>query len=178
MKLLKEALGVLGALVVLMAIVALVAPKRAHAVVAALVQVTNTNSNPVPTQDVGKDLATNEWFECSTSETGSEVVSCEPFTVPAGQRFVIDEIDGFCVPAAGQSIQSGGASFIEGGAPALPSFAMTPEGTAGGSALYAYNVPTHYVVDPGSPITFLAITTGTGLSSCHFGMNGHVVTVP
>jgi hypothetical protein len=52
MRLLKQAMAVLGTVVVIAAVVALVTPKTAHAIVATAVQVVNTSANPVPVASV------------------------------------------------------------------------------------------------------------------------------
>jgi hypothetical protein len=89
-----------------------VAPKTAHAIVATLVQVTNTSANPVPTQAVGTtpvsgtvgiDPAANTvqlantpalqpfTFVYQTSfNSGGENAKCS-FTVPHGKRLIVEE---------------------------------------------------------------------------------------
>lgn len=49
MKFARRALTIFGGAVLLVALAGLLAPKAAHALVATLVQVTNTSANPVPT---------------------------------------------------------------------------------------------------------------------------------
>ena len=48
-----------GAFALAIFLFAIAAPKPAHALVATLVQVTNTSSNPVPTQAVGNTAVIN-----------------------------------------------------------------------------------------------------------------------
>jgi hypothetical protein len=52
MKVLKQTAAVLVILVVIALVLAALMPNRVRALVAALVQVTNTTANPVPNQDV------------------------------------------------------------------------------------------------------------------------------
>ena len=58
MKFAKPALMVVGCVLLTGLTLTLFAPKTVHALAAALVQITNTRSNPVPTQDV--DIAARQ----------------------------------------------------------------------------------------------------------------------
>jgi hypothetical protein len=104
MKLLKQALAVLGAVVVIAAIAALVTPKTAHALVATMVEVVNTAEKPATTEDISKAASQIVELFCTNSETTpcTVVKSNEgpgaggpTFTVPAGQNFVITSVDIF-----------------------------------------------------------------------------------
>ena len=104
MRLLKEAAGVLGALVVVAVIVAFIAPKRTHALVAALVQVTNTSANPVPV--TATDNPANFPFGgglCAAAVEGPCGSTPNFFTVPEKtstgvtvKRLVIEEASALC----------------------------------------------------------------------------------
>lgn len=91
-----------GALAGILAIA--IAPQAAHGLVAALVQVSNTTANPVPTQDVRGSAAQILELSCSTNEGGPvqcvqanpSIPSPTPFVVPAGQNFVITQIEAAC----------------------------------------------------------------------------------
>ena len=65
MKLLKQAMGVLGTVVVITLIVALAVPKTAHALVATLVQVVNPPSQPVLTGQVVEPYQQFANVDCS-----------------------------------------------------------------------------------------------------------------
>ena|ERR1700730_5425391 len=103
MKLLKQAMGVLGTVVMIAMIAALVAPKTAHALVATLVQVVNTSASPVPTSEVGRS---NEPFmaelciQNNISYCGSDPSSFTvPLTTADGKtvtRLVVTQVTGFC----------------------------------------------------------------------------------
>ena len=71
-----------GGVVLALLCVILISPKAAHAMVAALVQVTNTRSNPVPTQDV--DTAARHPFTAGCNVYGSSgaFVVCQPTPAP------------------------------------------------------------------------------------------------
>jgi hypothetical protein len=80
-------------------------PNAAHGIVAALVQVTNTAANPVPISDITKSPAQIVNLNCDQADAviGSLLicapidpatgVESSPFTVPAGQHFVITSIE-------------------------------------------------------------------------------------
>jgi hypothetical protein len=94
MKLLKQALAVLGTVVVIAVLVALVTPKTAHAVIATAVQVVNTSAQAVPVKDVdapGRNVFQLELFP-----------GLNGFTVPTTvnnqnvQALVITEVAGRC----------------------------------------------------------------------------------
>jgi hypothetical protein len=104
MRIAKRLLMSIGtaALVAFLAIV--VAPKTAHALVAALVQVTTTTANPVPTEDIRGSASQILELACPTNDGGQgfcvqddpSTPSSSPFTVPAGQNFVITQIESLC----------------------------------------------------------------------------------
>jgi len=77
----------------------LFAPKAVHAFVSALVTVANTSSNPVPVQEVKESRANFVSVTLTAGGTAyNEVqpdgtVSSTPFTVPAGEQFVITDVN-------------------------------------------------------------------------------------
>jgi hypothetical protein len=106
MRLLKQALGVLGALLAVVAVTALVMPKAVHAVAAALVEVTNTSTNPVPMYDsstrfqadlchtFGSVSAAENY--CGTNTSRSFVVPSVTSGGAAVKRLVVDNVAGVC----------------------------------------------------------------------------------
>jgi hypothetical protein len=94
--------GGAGALAGILAIA--IAPKTAHGLVAALVQVSNTTANPVPTQDIRGSASQILELSCPTYQEGNApCVQDDPnnpsglaFTVPVGQHFVITQIEASC----------------------------------------------------------------------------------
>jgi hypothetical protein len=101
LRLSKSVLAV-GGVVLAGALITVMNPKTVHAVAAALVQVTNTASNPVVTQGVGAQagnmvqlicpLALSQTnFSCFDSTGG--VSTNSPYTVPARKSLVITAID-------------------------------------------------------------------------------------
>jgi hypothetical protein len=91
-----------GALAGILAIA--IAPKTAHALVATLVQVSNTIANPVPTEDIRGTASQILELSCPTDqENNSLCVQDDPnnpsgssFTVPVGQHFVVTQIEASC----------------------------------------------------------------------------------
>jgi hypothetical protein len=109
MRLLKQALTVLGTVVVIAIIAALVTPQTAHAIIATAVQVVNTSANPVPVVS-GDNPArqavalTVNLFIPDGQIAGSLSFSDSngPYTVPAGTRLVIDSLSAVDNLPAGQ----------------------------------------------------------------------------
>jgi hypothetical protein len=100
----KIMLSLFGVAVLVMAF-SLAVPRAAHAVVATLVEVANTSANPVPTMDVYQSASNIIELICPTSlpsqgDCIQETPFVSPFppafTVPAGQHFVITEIESTC----------------------------------------------------------------------------------
>jgi hypothetical protein len=92
----RIAMGIGGTLVVAL-VMGLAAPKTAYAVLAALVTVTNTASNPVPVQSV--DDHALRAFQESTTCTSGVSVSCQAqglLPVPLGMTAVVQDVSGLC----------------------------------------------------------------------------------
>ena len=91
MKFTKSILTGTGAVVLAGLILSLAVPRAARAVAAALVQVTNTTSNPVPNKDV--DQQGRNLYQYYSNCTGSQGTCTITFpTVPAGMRLVIQHV--------------------------------------------------------------------------------------
>ena len=96
----KSVLAV-GAVVLAGSLITLMNPKTVHALAAALVQVTNTASNPAVTQSVGAQAGNMVHLTCEVvfSAGGNTCLrvaadgSASSFTVPAGESLVITAID-------------------------------------------------------------------------------------
>ena len=113
----KSALAV-GAVVLAGGLITLTNPRTVHAVAAALVQVTNTASNPVVTQSTANQAAQIFHLVCNLDNNSNNqnctLVSPQsvlsnggpPYVVPASESFVINSVD--ILPAEG-SVQ--GCSF-------------------------------------------------------------------
>lgn len=94
---LRKSLFPIGVAGLALATLTLSLPKAAHAVAAALVQVTNTASNPVVTQSIGQQAGQSIQIACSThfgicNQMGLSG-NAPTYVVPAGQFFVITAVD-------------------------------------------------------------------------------------
>jgi hypothetical protein len=94
----------IGAVALAASLVTMVSPKSVHAAVAALVQVANTAASPANTEDISKQANQLVHLVCSLALTGNGFTNCYgvapngvttgiPYSVPAGQNLVIDEVD-------------------------------------------------------------------------------------
>jgi hypothetical protein len=96
MKLLKQALGGLGALTVFAVVVTFIAPKTAHALAAALVQIvpgTTTHVGQNESQLVSLFCASGKDY-CS-SEDLSGALSSAPYVVPSGYTLIVTDWEWF-----------------------------------------------------------------------------------
>lgn len=167
MRLLKQALAVLGAFVVFLAIAALVAPKAARGVAAALVQVTNTSANPVPT--VATDNPAAQPFQ--SFSTGSQLLF--GVSVPVGKRLVIENISAACVDAT--PILSDMRVFTTAGGN-FAQYTSAPQTV--GTQEIIWNQPGRLYADSGTGVT---IGTGAGTASgsnCAASLSGYLVNTP
>ena len=95
MRLLKEALGVLGALVVLAVMVAFVAPSRARAVAATLVQIVPGNTTHVG-QPESRLVSLHCLFGkayCSEIDAEGNVDESTPYVVPKGYTLIVTDYE-------------------------------------------------------------------------------------
>lgn len=167
-----------GGVVLALLCVVLISPKTAHALVAALVQVTNTRSNPVPTQDV--DIAARHPFtaSCNVFGNGGAFVVCQPTPAPptSGFETVIQSVNiqlnqdtGSVQPAVTDlSYSTGGASYQF----YVPFIAQ-------GSQNWVASQPTAIYVDPNSfnPLQCATLfTNGTATMNCT--VTGYTVAIP
>jgi hypothetical protein len=105
MRLLKQAFAVLGALVVLAFIVAFVAPKKAHALAAALVQIV-----PGSTTHVGQNESNLVSLVCLSptgfcqAQDSSGNIASSTYQVPSGSTLVITDYEFYATAAAGLNL--------------------------------------------------------------------------
>lgn len=199
MRLLKQALAVLGAFVVFAAIAALVAPKAARGVAAALVQVTNTSADPVPTvaAEAFNSFDANGYcqfygtdFNGAFNTNFNDFCLLDPiYTVPAGKIAVIEHASGRCIVDAGGGIRearvkigpSGGLdtlatqfSFL---VPGSPQGFLNPTVTSQNIVSFAQATKTY--VAAGGAIDFEVFSTNAQsvtFDSCELDISGHLVT--
>ena len=186
MRLLKQALGVLGALVVLAVIVELVAPKKARAMQEMLVQITNTGAHPVPTQDsatrfqadicqVSGPVSTAANY-CGGNTGGTFEVPTVTSDGAAVKRLIVDNVSGTC------SSFNNAALFVK----EIRIFGQfVPDSVPNGDTKPAHLVPIvgpaySYINDPsiGPPLGGIQETDYTFGQTTHFAFNpGDTVTM-
>jgi hypothetical protein len=95
----KRLLMGLGGVALVAMLASMFVPKSVHALVATLVQVSNTPSNPVPNADVNKSAAQNIELFCADVAVNN-FCSLQPqngpqvaWNVPDGMNFVITDVD-------------------------------------------------------------------------------------
>lgn len=105
MNIVKKTVSAVGGIVLAALLIAALAPKATHALVAALVQVANTSANPVPNRDVDNPARDTfqATFASSCTGSGFTLTSCTGLTVPATNgsgepisMFVIEYASGGC----------------------------------------------------------------------------------
>lgn len=179
MKFAKSILMGTGSLVLAGLILTLLVPKAAHAIAATAVQVMNTIASPVPNQNVDEPGRHPFGLLGSSNSGGNSTV----FTVPAGQRYVIEEYYAGCSVANTNSMTEG---FVQAGTPALnniqtASTAAHLSGANGASAsFWVASGTTRLYADPGQFIYVVASdgASGQALQSCRFSVSGYYLTLP
>jgi hypothetical protein len=176
----KSALAV-GGVVLAGGLITVMNPKTVHAVAAALVEVTNTASNPVVTQGIGQQAAQiveigcgsiypEIYSGCGFIPPDGLVGSGFGYTVPNGQTLVINAVDVYTGTSAGTPCTSSAvASLIIGNAsdPTHPrEIWLVPAGI--GTAHYVY--PSGIAIPAGMTLQGVQ---GYGSSSCILGAALH-----
>lgn len=176
----RKVLMFTGFVVLAAILISVLAPQATHALVATLVQVSNTPSSPVPNKDVDSPAhATVVPLSCvMEAEESSPDLSCAlgvgggpAYTVPAGQRLVVEQMSAFC-----QTSPNGSIPLVE--------FGITEAGTTIGVPLVLTSKQNdelvtqavRYYADPGSTITGSA--AGPSGSFCNYSVSGYLVTYP
>ncbi len=175
MRILKQAVGVLGTLVVVIVIAALVMPKAAHGIVATLVQVVNTSANPVPT--LATDALSSFGTTGACSLVGGRFCTTGLYMVPAGQIAVIESTSGRCFYDAGNLnvalLQFQNATQI------MDMILERTHGNAGNGAVETW---THSVKgyafggSSGTPINAEVFFDSAENGECFFEISGHLIS--
>jgi hypothetical protein len=108
----KRLVTVVGGLTITAFLLMLAAPKTAHAIVSTLVTVANTAANPVPTVATDNParqavelqaivtVVDGEFYDSAYFESFG---TTSPYTVPAGQRLVVESVTGSIGVPSGQT---------------------------------------------------------------------------
>jgi hypothetical protein len=177
MQIAKRLLMGAGAVVLAAALLVLVAPKAAQAVVATLIR---DIDNPA--------RATSVDASCGIATQSFGYVSCFPtYTVPTGNRLVIQQAEASCFAPQGYSLvfTSFSVNANNGFSPTTHYLPLVNEGT------YRYVVPTSnvfsaneavtYYADPGSTLEFTTLINNSGTmgpTDCTFQLNGYLISYP
>lgn len=150
----------------------LAAPKSAHALVAALVQVSNTSANPVPT--VATDNPALQPLGNFQFTTAGPPYFTLP--VPVGKTLALEEFGVDCVFSTDPVVQTSIILNVQNSSIATVYYFVP---TVLGNELIVTQ-PVHIYADAGS---YLQITTGNNLTgypglSCSASFSGHYVNVP
>jgi hypothetical protein len=189
MRMLKQALTVLGAVVVVAMIVALVTPKAVHAIVATAVNVVNTSANPVPTVATDDRAKTAVSLSLGGGPGGDTIPFPDgqtfleptfqdvngPYTVPPGKRLVIDSIYGGVALPAGQV--PGLMSTLTTLNGATRGFAMPLQLTTGGQYVYSAN-HTAYADASTQVKLFVTRSSSSGDGAAFAALYGHLEDAP
>lgn len=183
----KKLLIVAGSVTLAGILAVAMVPKAAHAVAAALVQVTNTTANPVPNLDV--NTAAEEPLEailCFDSGNGECAALPLPnfFVVPTTttdglsvKRAVIEDLSGNC---GGPSVQVEGLAIstfvkenIVTASQAAAAVAISPQT---GNNFVIFGQPIRLYADAGAEIGMVPYVSGGGNYVCSVFLNGYLIT--
>jgi hypothetical protein len=169
-----------GGVILVLLSVALIEPKTVHALAAALVQVTNTRSNPVPTQDV--DIAARHPYtaKCLVYGSGGGFQTCQPTPAPpaSGYETVIQSVNiqlnqdsGSVQPSLTEFDYSTGGVFYQFFVPFV----------AQGPYNWVATQPTAIYVDPSAfnPLQCSTLfNNGTAMATMTCTVTGYTVSLP
>jgi hypothetical protein len=162
----------IGGLAAAAALLAVLAPRAAHAVTATLVEVVNTRSTPVPNQDV--DHPGRHPYQQSCNSGGNPVqngfMSCQMPAVPPNTEVVIQNVSVDINLAPGP--QQFGFLLTQGGG--VGAETLFPLVSVAGR--YIGNQPTTQFADPGTQPACAAAVTASGFFECF--VTGYTVSLP
>jgi hypothetical protein len=189
MRILQRFLMGLGTVLLLALSLQLVAPKAVHAVVSTLVTVANTASNPVPVDTTADGrasiaLVSSQQLNAPTTsglQVFANVTDYSTFFVPAGKRFMIDQV------AAQVQSEPGGQPLLimelnqGNGHPYLISIPLTLVPVATTDNLlnlnaYAAMEKVSLFVDPGGPFqVYFQSQTPNSVANASVYVIGHLI---
>ena len=194
MNVLRKILIGLGSITAVALVLALAAPKTVHAVVSTLVTVTNNVPVLNPTSSSGTQAIITEETEgasrvpmqavCNVqNSSGPGIFGCsDMYTVPLGQRLVIEYVGAQCITSSGFNVYSAFLATSEGGTSgALDFLPVINEGPAGGTGPYGTGLALgvgqslRIYADPGSQVQLQFVTTAvTNYASCGAAISGYL----
>jgi hypothetical protein len=170
----KSILTGTGAVVLVGSILALLAPKAAHAIAATAVQVTNTAANPVIVQDV--DSGGRQPFAVTAGTFQVPTVVLPTLTSGGGavQTVVIEFVSAQCRSISGVNT-IGVPTLVASLGAQIPNAYFLPatyQGDFTDGSYFALAQPVSIYANPGSTVTFATTAANTG---CSLTLSGHLV---
>ncbi len=175
MKILQRLLMGLGGVVLLAVSLQMVAPRTVHAVVSTLVTVANTPSNPVYTADAinSENLLQVTCNLPDTSYDGLSVSNKTCYTVPAGQRALIEHVDGICSIPTGSAINNVSLYVDSQTQHQLP---VNLESGNSSLNFYTFSVPAHYYSGVNATFMSYAVPSSAGAAAnCSVNVSGRLM---
>jgi hypothetical protein len=175
MNIIRKALTTLGGVSVAALLITAVAPKAARGVAAALVQVTNTSANPVPTVSADANFPYDA-FLCTNESCGPAIP--DSFSVPSTtttgvpvKRLVFEDLNAVCPPGSDGVVGlSLSPSADNNAGPLLKSVVYQFLLTASGSGEFFGHTVVRMYADP------LATVSIVSAGSCSAFVTGHLET--
>jgi hypothetical protein len=189
MNFVRRALSALGGIFLAALLIAALAPRAAHAVVAALVTVTNTTANPVGTSDANNGAFQPVHFRIALNDNASSTgLIVNGPTIPANKRLVIENISVFALIGGNEQLDgvwlfnSGGLNYVLINPQTIDKYSI---GSGDFQGIYDYNRPVIAYYDPGDTLQMQIfrdpIPPNTGLtkdSLVNMYITGHYVDIP
>jgi hypothetical protein len=187
MNLIRKVLTTLGGILLAALLIAALAPKATRGLTAAMVQVVNTNSNPVPYFDVNNPAT--EPFDASLCVSHNAVVFGEDFICSAGSgafvgpttapdgravaRAVIEQASGTCITFQINFIDLSLSRTVGGHPPTYIPNSIETGGNGIGNSVFSPLVKIY--LNPGEQVALGATPGNNGDFVCNVGVVGHLV---
>jgi hypothetical protein len=191
--LLKRMITVIGGVAIAALLLSLAAPKTVQAVVSTLVTVANTTTNPVPTKATDNParqaVVLNVFVGAGDGEQGGfgPMISPETgaaYTVPAGQRLVVESVTGIAEMGGGETPFTVNITFDSNVVPSSsepPTIFLVPtfSGTASGTSSFSFASSVTTYIEPGSQLTaqFTRGPSNAGGAILLITLSGHLESI-
>jgi hypothetical protein len=189
----KRMITTIGGMAIAAFLLALAAPRTAHAIVSTLVTIANSDSNPVPTKATDnrarQAVVLSVFVAAGDGEQGGFGPLLSPetgaaYTVPAGQRLVVESVTGIAEMGGGESPFTVNITFDTNVVPLSsgpPTIFLVPtfSGTAGGTSAFSFASGLTTYVEPGSQLTaqFTRGQSNAGGAILLITLSGHLESI-